>query len=204
MGLSFILSLFVILPDPKAIASGMIPSIPQVEGGKMLVAAFVGTTMAATTFLSRPLFNQGKGWTIKDLEVQRRDAISAAILIFLISAAIMAVACGALFYDGEPIKHVSDMPAALEPIAGKFSMTIFFFGSISAGLSSIFPILLIVPLLIADYKSGKLDSSSKQFKVITGIASVIGLTIPIFGAKSAIRVSVSISIDGGTWGPSFK
>ena len=95
----------------------------------------------------------------------------------------MAVACGALYYDGQPIVHVSDMPDALEPIAGRFAMTIFFFGTLSAGLSSIFPILLIVPLLLADYRSGELDTSSKQFKIITAIASVIGLTIPIFGAN---------------------
>jgi Mn2+/Fe2+ NRAMP family transporter len=139
--------------------------------------------MAAATFLSRPLFIKGKGWTSADLKVQKRDAISAAILIFLISAAIMAVACGALFYDGSPIQHVKDMPEALVPIAGKFAMTIFFFGTLSAGLSSIFPILLIVPLLITDYRSGELDTKSTQFKVITAIASVIALTIPVFGAN---------------------
>ena len=62
MGLSFLLSLFIVFPDPKEIAAGFLPSIPQVEGGKMMVAAFVGTTMAAATFLSRPLFIFGKGW----------------------------------------------------------------------------------------------------------------------------------------------
>lgn len=183
MGLSFILSLLLVYPLPIDVIRGLIPSIPEVEGGSMMVAAFVGTTMAAATFLSRPLFIKGKGWTEKDLKLQKRDAISAAILIFIISGAIMAVACGALYYNGQPITHVSDMPNALEPIAGKFAMTIFFFGTISAGLSSIFPILLIVPLLIADYRSGKLDTTSRQFKVITGLASVIGLTIPVFGAN---------------------
>jgi len=183
MGLSFLMSLFLVYPLPADVVGGLIPKIPKVPGGNMMVAAFVGTTMAAATFLSRPLFIQGKGWTDKDLAVQKRDAISAAVLIFLISGAIMAVACGALYYDGQPIQHVSDMPNALEPIAGKFAMTIFFFGTLSAGLSSIFPILLIVPLLLADYRSGKLDTSSKQFKIITAIASVIGLTIPLFGAN---------------------
>lgn len=183
MGLSFIVSLFLVYPLPVDVIKGLIPSIPQVEGGSMMVAAFVGTTMAAATFLSRPLFIKGKGWTAADLVAQRRDAISAAILIFVISGAIMAVACGALFYDGEPVRHVSDMPNALEPVAGRFAMTIFFFGTISAGLSSIFPILLIVPLLISDYRSGELDTSSTQFKVITGVASIIALAIPVFGAN---------------------
>ena len=75
MGLSFLLSLFIILPDPVEIINGFIPSVPQVEGGRMLVAAFVGTTMAAATFISRPLFIQGKGWGKADLKEQQRDAV---------------------------------------------------------------------------------------------------------------------------------
>jgi len=183
MGLSFLFSLFFVFPLPEDIIKGLIPTIPEVKGGRMLVAAFVGTTMAAATFLSRPLFIRGKGWTEKDLDVQKRDAISASILIFVISGAIMAVACGSMYYQGMPITQVSDMPEALVPVAGRLSATIFFFGTLSAGLSSIFPILLIVPLLLADYESGELDTSSVRFKITTGIASIIGLTIPIFGAN---------------------
>ena len=183
MGLSFFLSLFIILPDPVEVAKGMIPSIPQVEGGKMLVAAFVGTTMAAATFLSRPLFIQGKGWTIDNLKDQQKDAMWAAILIFVISASIMAVAMGAFYHDGKVVNKVLDMVYALEPIAGKYAIAVFFLGTLSAGLSSVFPILMIAPLMIADYQDGKLDMSSKQFKILTGIACIIGLIVPIFGAN---------------------
>jgi len=183
MGLSFLISLFMVYPLPTEVVQGLIPSIPQVEGGKMLVAAFVGTTMAAATFLSRPLFVKGKGWTIDNLNQQKKDAIIAACLVFLISAAIMAVASGALFHQGKPVTQVLDMVNTLEPVAGKFALTLFFFGSLSAGLSSIFPILLIAPILIADYQSGKLDTSSKQFKTITAIACLFALIVPIFGSN---------------------
>ena len=40
MGLSFLLSLFIVTPEPQEILKGFIPSIPQVEGGRMLTAAF--------------------------------------------------------------------------------------------------------------------------------------------------------------------
>ncbi len=183
MGLSFFLSLFIFLPAPSEIAKGMIPSIPQVEGGKMLVAAFVGTTMAAATFLSRPLFIQGKGWTIDNLKDQQKDAKWAAIFIFIISGSIMAVAMGAFYHDGKVVTKVLDMVYALEPIAGKFAIAVFFLGTLSAGLSSIFPILMICPILIADYQDGKLDMESKQFKILTGIACIIGLSVPILGAN---------------------
>ena len=95
----------------------------------------------------------------------------------------MAVATGALFYDGKPVIQVLDMVNTLEPVAGKFALTLFFFGTLSAGLSSIFPILLIVPILIADYQSGELDTSSKQFKIITAFACLFALIVPIFGSN---------------------
>ena len=41
--------------------------------------------------------------------------------------------------------------------------------------------MLIAPLLIEDYRSGKLDTKSTQFRVITGIAALFALTIPVFG-----------------------
>lgn len=183
MGISFILSFFVVLPPAKAVLMGMVPSIPQVEGGRMLVAAFVGTTMAAATFLSRPLFIQGKQWTKENLKDQQRDAMWASLLIFLISGAIMAVAMAAFYEDGIVVTKVLDMVSTLEPIAGRFAIVIFFMGTLTAGLSSIFPILMITPLMIADFQKGKLDLKSTQFKVLTGIACLIGLTVPVLGVN---------------------
>tara|TARA_R110002051_G_scaffold325766_1_gene430990 strand:+ start:29689 stop:30960 length:1272 start_codon:yes stop_codon:yes gene_type:complete len=183
MGLSFIISLFMVYPLPIEVVQGLVPSIPKVEGGQMMVAAFVGTTMAAATFLSRPLFVKGKGWTKKNLGQQKKDAIIAACLVFLISASVMAVASGALFHQGQPVTKVLDMVNTLEPVAGKFALTLFFFGTLSAGLSSIFPCLLIAPILLADYQSGELDTSSKQFRIITAIACLFALIVPIFGAN---------------------
>ena len=181
MGLSFILSLFVVHPMPVEVMRGLIPVIPDVVGGKMMVAAFVGTTMASATFLSRPLFIQGKGWGIADRAQQKKDAIVAAVLVFVISGSVMAVAAGALFHEGKQVTDVLDMVNALEPIAGKGALTVFFFGTLAAGLSSVFPCMLIAPLLIEDYRSGKLDTQSTQFRIITGIAALFALTIPVFG-----------------------
>ena len=183
MGLSFFFSLFFVQPLPMEVLKGLLPTIPEVPRGKMLVAAFVGTTMAAATFLSRPLFVRGKGWTIKNLKQQKKDAITAAALIFLISATIMAVAAGSLFHQEIAVTHVLDMANTLEPVAGKWAVTILFFGALSAGLSSIFPCLLIAPLLLADYQSGTLDTNSKQFRVVTAIACLVALIGPAFGAN---------------------
>jgi manganese transport protein len=190
MGFSFLFSLFFVHPLPNETLMGLVPSIPDVKGGKMMVAAFVGTTMASATFLSRPLFVKGKGWNLKENgRQQKRDAIIAAFLVFIISGAIMAVACGALFHSGKSVVTVLDMVGTLEPVAGKFALTLFFFGTLSAGLSSIFPCLLIAPILLADYQSGELDTTSNQFKVITALACLFALIGPALGAD-AIQVQI--------------
>lgn len=183
MGISFIVSLFYVYPLPGDVAKGLLPSIPDVPGGKKMVAAFVGTTMAAATFLSRPLFIKGKGWTLANLKQQKKDAIIAAVLVFIVSASVMAVASGALFYEGAPVTQVLDMATTLKPVAGNLAVTVFFIGTLSAGLSSIFPCMLIAPLLLADYQSGTLDTNSRQFRIITGIACIVALIVPVFGAN---------------------
>jgi len=87
----------------------------------------------------------------------------------------------AVYTAMDMITHVLDMSKALEPSAGKFAVSIFFAGTLSAGLSSIFPCSMIVPLMLGDYNSGKLDVTSNRFKIITGVASVLALTVPVFG-----------------------
>lgn len=183
MAFSFIFTLLFVFPLPTEIVRGLIPTIPQVEGAGILLAAFVGTTMASATFLSRPLFIQGKGWTEKDFDTQKKDSIIAAVLIFIISGSIMAVASGSLHGQGVEITHVLDMSKALEPSAGRFAVSVFFIGTLSAGLSSIFPCLIIVPLMLGDFNSGKLDVNSSRFRLITAIGSVLALSVPVFGVN---------------------
>jgi manganese transport protein len=183
MGLSFLGSLFVLHPSLSEVSRGFIPTIPQVNEGNTMVVAFVGTTMAAATFISRPLFLKGKGWNSSNLKEQENDAMWSAILILIISSSIMAVATAALYSQGKVIEKVLDMIYTLEPIAGRMAVIIFFLGTLSAGLSSIFPILMITPLMISDFQNGEMDTNSKQFKIITGIICVIGLYAPLVGAN---------------------
>ncbi|MFO7825718.1 MAG: Nramp family divalent metal transporter [Cyclobacterium sp.] len=183
MGISFIISMFVVLPDPAQMVRGLVPSIPEVSGGKLLVAAFVGTTMAAPTFVVRPLLMKGKGWGPDQTREQSKDALTSAVLMLIINLSIMAAATGALYAEGKTIEKVMDMVYTLEPVAGKFAVALFMTGALSAGLSSVFPILMVAPLLVADYKEGELDTQSIRFKVLTGVACLVGLTVPILGAN---------------------
>lgn len=183
MGVAFFISMFIVLPDPGEIALGFAPSIPDGEGSKLMIAALVGTTMAAPTFVVRPLLMKGKGWGEQNLKDQRRDAITAAVITFLVCGAIMVTATGALHHHGLGINRVLDMVNTLEPVAGQFAVALFMLGVMSAGLSSVFPILMVLPWLLADYEFGNIDTGSKRFKVLTALACVVGLMVPIIGGN---------------------
>ena len=183
MGMSFFISMFIVFPSPKEILAGFIPRIPDAPGAKLMVAAFVGTTMAAPTFVVRPLLMKGKGWTKANTREQSRDAFTAALLMFIISGSIMVAATGAMYHRGQVITVVLDMVRTLEPIAGKYAVGIFLFGALSAGLSSVFPVMMVAPLLIGDYRAGELDTRSAQFRLLALGACLFGLIVPIFGVN---------------------
>ncbi|MBP5637387.1 MAG: Nramp family divalent metal transporter [Bacteroidales bacterium] len=186
MGIAFILSIFIELPAPGSIVKGFVPSIPKDPGALLFIAAFVGTTMSSPTFVIRPMILKSKGWGPDDGRLQRRDAIVSASLTFIISASIMICAAGVLFARGITVEKVLDMIYVLEPIAGRFAVALFVLGLLSAGLSSLFPIMMLAPELISDYRHGEMQTGTPLFKILTGVAALVGLTIPILGKNPVI------------------
>ena len=181
MCLVFLVSMVMVLPAPSAFFRGLIPKLPQVQGSFVLVPAMVGTTMAAATFVVRPLLMKGKGWTVSHRAAQTRDCYVAAVLMFVISMAVMASATGVLFEKGQVVTKVMDMVKALEPAAGRLAVTLFFAGALSAGLSSLFPIIMVAPLLVADYRNGRMETNTCMFRVLCAVACGIGLIVPVLG-----------------------
>lgn len=194
LALSFVISMFIVLPPPKEILSGFIPSVPNVEGAYLMMAAFVGTTMAAPTFVVRPLLMKEKGWTKDKLKEQWRDSLISALLMFVISGSVMICAASVLHAKGKTIENVLDMANSLEPFAGKFAIMLFLFGILSAGLSSSLPIIMVAPLLISDYNKGQMVTRSVLFRSLTAVACLMGLIVPVLGVNPILaQIATQIS-----------
>ncbi|UCC99370.1 MAG: divalent metal cation transporter [Phycisphaerales bacterium] len=195
MCIVFLVSMVMVLPGPRVFIRGLIPRLPQVKGSFVLVPAMVGTTMAAATFVVRPLLMKAKGWTIEHRKAQTRDSCTAALLMFVISVAVMASAMGVMFEKGQVVEKVMDMVEAMEPAAGNLARVFFFAGALGAGLSSLFPIIMIAPLLIADYRNGKMETNTPMFRILCAIACLVGLTVPILGFNP-IQAQIVTQIGG--------
>lgn len=176
MGLCFIVVFFMLKPDYSEIVKGMVPRIPDTPGALGLVAAMAGTTCSAAVFIVRSTVVAEKGWTIKNLKNEKRDAfVSAAMMLFL-SGIIMAVSAGTLHVMGLKLDNTVDMIYLFEPLGGKYAALILILGITGAGLSTVFPIVLIAPWLVSDYTGKPRDLRSPMFRwlMLLGLVFAFG------------------------------
>jgi manganese transport protein len=174
MGLSFIIVFFMVKPSLSSIAGGLVPSIPKSDGTLRLIAAITGTTCSAAVFIMRSTVVAEKGWTIKNLKLEKRDsAVSASMMLFL-SLVIMAVSAGTLHVMGMKLNNTVEMISLFEPLGGKIAAIILILGIVGAGISSIFPIILIAPWLISDYTGKSRNIRSPMYRILGLVGLLFG------------------------------
>ncbi len=191
MGLSFFMTMFVAPPDPVGFIKGFIPSIPEKSNAVILVAAIVGTTFTAPTFVVRSILMKEKKWDLEQLKHAKKDAIIGATIMFLVSMAVMASAAATLYVIGKPVDKVVTMVQLLEPLLGRFAISIFVMGILGAAMSSIIPILMLAPLLISDYTNKPVKYKGVSFRVLSGVALLFGLIVPVFGFRPVFAMIIS-------------
>ncbi|MBU2906115.1 MULTISPECIES: Nramp family divalent metal transporter [Arenibacter] len=166
MGLSFVVVFIMVRPDMADIMSGMVPSIPDTPGALGLIAAITGTTCSAAVFVMRSTVVAEKGWGINDLKKEKTDAFVSAFMMLLLSGVIMAVAAGTLHISGMKLDNTVEMISLFEPLGGKLAAFVLIIGITGAGLSTIFPIVLIAPWLLADYRGTPRNIHSTTSRVL--------------------------------------
>jgi len=191
MGLSFVLTMFMVQPDPAELLSGLVPRIPEGSNAPLLIAGMVGTTMGGVLYVVRSILVKEKGWTAADLRIERRDALISVVVMFVLSVAIMISAAGTLHPRSLLVENAIDMVRLLEPLAGRFAISVFVAGIVCAGLSSLFPIAILGPWLLADYGNAPRDMRSTQSRLIVASVLALGLVVPIFGGRPVLVMIVS-------------
>lgn len=188
---SFILSMFMVVPSPVEIIKGSIPQIPDEANASMIIAALVGATFTAPTYVVRSILVKEKGWNTNHLKHGRKDALITAIMLFVISGAVMVCGAGTLYLINKPVEDVITMVVLLEPLAGRFALSIFILGIIGAGVSTIIPIAMLAPLLIGDYRGTPINMKSPAFRIICLAAMIFGLIVPVFRTSPVLAMIAS-------------
>ena len=188
MAVCFLLNFFLMMPPPGELFKGLIPSVPEVAPGAtkgpwLVIAGMVGTTVFSGLFIIRTTLVKEAGWTLADARTQRNDAIVAVVMMFAISAAVMAAAAGTLHVAGLGLSKASQMIGLLEPLAGSFAVAIFAIGIVAAGVSSQFPNVLMLPWLICDYTETEREMTLPKYRIMVFLISLLGLVVPLFNAR---------------------
>jgi len=183
MGLSFLLSMFLVVPDTKDLLTGLVPRIPDAPNAFLIIAGMAGTTCSAMVFIMRSIVVAEKGWTVEHLRHEKMDSLVSVSMMLILSGAVMACAAGTLYKMGIPVERAVDMVKTLEPLAGRFAISIFVVGIIGAGVSTLFPIALILPWLICDYLGIERNIRSPMFRILGGLGLLLGFTVPVFGGR---------------------
>jgi manganese transport protein len=191
MGLSFVMTMFMVIPDPEEVLRGLIPSIPKDSDAMLIMAGMVGTTMGAILYVVRSILVQEKGWGSSDIKAERRDAIVSVSMMFILSVAVMGAAAGTLHPAGLKVNNAIDMVKLMEPLAGRFAISIFVGGIVAAGLSSLFPIVLLAPWLFADFNNKPRDMKSRSSRLLVLFGVLLGLVVPIFGGRPVMVMIIS-------------
>jgi Mn2+/Fe2+ NRAMP family transporter len=196
MAACFLLNFFILMPPPVDILKGLVPSLPDVpldqgKGPFLVIASMVGTTVFSGLFIIRTTLVKEAGWTLEDSRQQRTDAIVAVTMMFIISGSVMAAAAGTLYAEGLGLENASQMIGLLEPLAGSLATTIFVVGIVAAGVSSQFPNVLMLPWLLCDFNQSKRDMTLPRYRVMVLVISLLGLVVPIFGARPVFVMIVS-------------
>lgn len=175
MLVTFVVVLLMIKPDVWEIMAGLVPVIPGEDGTLMIMAAMAGTTISAAVFVVRSTVVAEKGWNITELKKEKTDAAVSSFMMFLLSAVVMAVAAGTLYLIGSKLNSTLDLIHLFEPIGGKLATFLLILGICSAGLSTMFPIILIAPWLICDYTGKPRNPRSPLFRVAGLAGLLVGL-----------------------------
>jgi Mn2+/Fe2+ NRAMP family transporter len=163
---------FLVKPSFSAVLQGLIPRIPDVPGFFGLIAAMAGTTCSAAVFVMRSIVVSEKGWTVNNLQGEKRDAAVSAGMMLLLSGLIMAVSAGTLKVMGLKMNDSIEMVRLFEPLGGRLASYVLILGIAGAGLSTVFPIILIAPWIISDYTGRDRNIRSPLFRIL-GLAGIL-------------------------------
>lgn len=169
MAAGFLISLIFTVPSPGEVVKGLVPMIPEGAGGKMLIGGMVGTTLCAAVIAVRPILVSEAGWKPSQMKEAGKDTLFSVVMMVVLSGAVMACAAGTLHARGLHITKAIDMVATLEPL-GKMATSVFVFGILGAGLSSVFPLMLLAPWMICDYKGIPRNPKATWFRVVALLA----------------------------------
>lgn len=192
MLLSFVVTFFIVKPDPGAIASGFKFRLP--EGSLGLVIAFSASfiSIVGAFYQAHLVYDRRK--RSKEAAI-KYDGIFGILVLAALSGIVMICAAVVLHPAGIRVTKATDMSLALIPAFGKFASYLFLIGLFGAAFSSLVGNASAGGTLLSDAIGGNNGVGGSTSRWLTAAIIVLGAIISIvFGAAPLQLIVLAQSI----------
>jgi len=196
MGLAFCFSAVRFFPGTDAVLRGFVPKLPSVapdsdSGPYVILASMVGTTVSVFAFLIRSGQMKDHNWTMREWKAQRRDALTSATMMFVLSAAVLMTAAGTLHKQNMKMNNIAEVLPMLHPMFGGAALLLFTAGVLSAGMSSHMPNMMIIPWLTQDTLGKPRCTRTTRAAYALGLLTLVSVLGVILKAKPVFVMLLS-------------
>lgn len=189
MALGFVVSALMTSPEWHDIGLGMIPTIP--EGSELLLIALAGTNFSinAAFYISYAV-RERKVPQERYREVTLTDTIpgitAPGVMAIFVVAAAVATSDG-----GRQASSLTDLSAALEPIAGPAASTFFTVGFFAAAFSSMVANSIAGGTVLSDSVGWGSKLESPRLKWLVMVPLTFGGTISVIAGSNPVPLIIT-------------
>lgn len=182
MGLSFIISFFVVQPELGKMFEGLlVPIIP--EGSLLTVIALIGTTVVPYNLFLHASAAKNQWSNPDQLPEARADTFISIGLGGLIAILVVSTSAASMFAHALTVNSAADMATQFEPLFGSFAKYLLGIGMFAAGLSSVITAPLATGYAISEVLNLQGGMKSLPFKIVCLSIIVIGAVLALTGIK---------------------
>jgi manganese transport protein len=188
MLLAFIITLFMIKPDPTAVISGIIPSVPA--GAQGLMIAFMASCFSIVAAFYQAYLVQERNRLNPNGNNRTGGSNSGMIILGLLVAIVMICAGTVLHSQGIAVNTAVDMAKALQPLFGQYAEKLFLAGLFAAGFSALVGNASIGGTLLGDAFGLGYRLQLKPVKYLISLVMVTGAIVAIVFGKLPLQLIV--------------
>lgn len=190
MLLAFLITLFMIKPDPSQVVTGLVPSFPV--GSTGLVIAFMASCFSIIAAFYQSYLIQERKKLNPGSTIQPNESITGIIILGVLVVAVLICAGAVLHSKGLPVNSALDMAKALEPLFGEFASILFLAGLFGASFSSLIGNASIGGTLLGDALGYGYQLNNKVVKYLIAVVMIIGALIAIVFGKLPLELIVIV------------
>lgn len=194
MSAAFILSVIFTRPDLGALASGLIPRIP--DGGTLTAIALIGTTIVPYNLFLHAAATRKKWPGGAQTDQARKDSAISIGLGGLISIFILSTAATTLFKTGLEVSNAADMARAIEPAFGDAARYLIGIGLFAAGLTSAITAPMATAFALSEIIGGDEARKSTLFRATALLVVLVGAGISLSGIRPVEMILIAQYANG--------